>query len=104
MKAMKQLSFAKNGLLPIARKQPRRVVFLAVEPRSRLEVLLELVYPEEGIGRPQMPLSTMLRIHSMRQYELAVALFTAVNANLDFVKVRYRGLKNNTGQIVTALC
>lgn len=72
MKPMKQLSLGEAGFLPKAGKQTRKAVFLEemdkVVPWSRLEGLIEPVYPKKGKGRPPMPLGAMLRIHFMQQW------------------------------------
>ena len=55
-----------------AGKQTRKGVFQAemetVAPWSRLEALIESFFTKKGNGRPPIPLSTMLRIHSMQQW------------------------------------
>ncbi len=72
MKSMKQLSLAGTGFLPKAGKQTRKAVFLSemeeVVPWSRLEALIDPLYPKKGNGRPPMPLATMLRIHFLEQW------------------------------------
>lgn len=72
MKLMKQLSLAETGFLAKVGKQTRKAVFLSemetVVPCYRLEGLIEPLYPKMGSGRPPVPLSTMLRIHSMQQW------------------------------------
>ena len=70
MTTMKPLSLAETGFLPKAGKRTRQAVFLAEReqgvPWSRLEALIEPVYPKRGNGRPPMPLSTMLRLQCMQ--------------------------------------
>jgi hypothetical protein len=65
MKTMKQVSLAETRFLPKAGKNPGKGVFLAemevFVSWSRLESLVEVFYPKKGIGRPPMPLGTILR-------------------------------------------
>lgn len=69
---MKQLSLAETGFLPKRGKVTRKAEFLAemnaVVPWSRLEGLIEPVYPKAGRGRRPTPLSVMLRIHFMQHW------------------------------------
>ena len=65
MKTMKQVNLAETRFLPKGGDPPRKGVFLAEMEIffswSRLESLVELFYPKKGIGRPPMPLGTILR-------------------------------------------
>jgi len=69
---MKQLSLAETGFLPKRGKVTRKAEFLAemntVVPWSRLEGLIEPVYPKAGRGRRPTPLPVMLRIHFMQHW------------------------------------
>ena len=69
---MKQLSLAETGFLPKRSKVTRKAEFLAemnvVVPCSRLEGLIEPVYPKAGCGRCPTPLSVMLRIHFLQYW------------------------------------
>lgn len=69
---MKQLSLAETGFLPKRGKVTRKAEFLAemntVVPWSRLEGLIEPVYPKAGRGRRPTPLSVMLRIYLMQHW------------------------------------
>ena len=71
-KLMKQLSLAETGFLPKRGKVTRKAEFLAemnvVVPWSRLDGLIEPVYPKAGRGRRPTPLSVMLRIHFMQHW------------------------------------
>jgi transposase, IS5 family len=72
MKSIKQLSLAETGFLPKVAKQSWKAVFLSemetVVPWSRLEALIEPLYPKKGNCRPPIPLGAMLRIHFMQQW------------------------------------
>ncbi len=69
---MKQLSLAKTGFLPKRSKVTRKAEFLAemntVVPWSRLERLIEPIYPKTGRCRRPTPLSVMLRIHFLQHW------------------------------------
>ena len=69
---MKQLSLAETGFLPKRGKVTRKAEFLAemnvVVPWSRLEGLIDPVYPKAGRGRRPTPLSVMLRIHFLQHW------------------------------------
>ena len=63
---MKQLHLAATGFLPKCSKQTWKAVFPAemdtVMPWSRLEALIEPLFPKKGNGCPQTPLGKILRI------------------------------------------
>lgn len=68
---MKQLSLAETGFLPKRGKVTRKAEFLAemnTAVPSRLEGLIEPVYPKAGRGRRPTPLSVLLRIHFMQHW------------------------------------
>ena len=54
------------------RRKTRKEIFLAcmraLLPWSRMQEVIEPVYPKAGNGRRQYPLDTMLRIHCMQQW------------------------------------
>ena len=107
---MKQASLKLN----LNVKKTRKQVFLEqmgqVVPWAALVELIAPYYPDGKTGRPPFFLQTMLRVHFMQQWftlsDLGIRAkveqpFRVIKRQFGYVKVRYRGLKKNTAQLVT---